>query len=317
MAIYDKFQKNLLNNISGPSYIGNPKNNTMMYLTKKIEMKLSLLSDCQGCLIFLEANINVPETITINNSVVLCENPVKEYTEVAAELYQQILDANQKRSYKNVNGLYYIGENVKLGQNVVIEPGTFIDHDVTIGNNSWIKAGAVIRYGSVLGENCTIGENAVIGDPAFNTTRYEDGTIELVPSFGNVVIGYNVYIGANTIISRGSADDTILEDNVKVDSNTRVGHDVHLHKGVELLGCAAVAGYCEIDENTVVASNATLKNRLTVGRDCYIGMGSVVHHNVKDGLTMSGSPAKSMNQIGKQRFLEVQMRELVRKHNNK
>ena len=42
-----------------------------------------------------------------------------------------------------------------------------------------------------------------------------------------------------------------------------------------------------------------------------------MHHNVKDGLTMSGSPAKSMNQIGRQRLLEVQMKELVRKHNNK
>ena len=41
-------------------------------------MKLSLLNDCQGCLIFLEANINVPETIVINNSVVFCENPVKD-----------------------------------------------------------------------------------------------------------------------------------------------------------------------------------------------------------------------------------------------
>lgn len=312
MAIYLEFNDVMFKNIIGVSYVGKPKNNTIMYLSKKIESKLLLLSSIKDSVIFIEKGINIPNNIKKNNIIIISNNPVNSYTNAVASFYERILQNNRKRQINISDKGYFIGENVKLGKNVNIEPGAFIDHDVEILDNVYIKSGAKIRYGTIVGRNSIIGENVVIGESAFNTTKDDKGILIMVPCFGKVVIGNNVYIGANTVVGRGGADDTIIGDNVKIDSSVKIGHDVYLHNGVEVIGASIIAGYCEIGRNTVIAANATIKNRLFIGENCYIGMGSVVHHNVKSGLTVSGNPAKSMEQIGRKMYFDIQLKELVR-----
>ena len=316
MPIFKKFNNNFLENIKGVSYVGKPKNNTMMYMSKKIESKLFGLSAVNNCLVFIENNISVPDNMVNKHNYVLCRDPATSYTEVAQSLYEKIEKINLKKKYSITTKGYYIGEDVIIGNNAYIEPGVLLDHGVKIGDNVTIKSGAKIRSNTIIGDNCSIGENTVIGEPAFNMTILPSGQIVPVPSFGGVVINNNVYIGANTSISRGGADDTIIENFAKIDSNVRLGHDVHLYQNVELLGSCAIGGYCIIGHDTVIATNATLKNRIFVGCDCYIGMGSVVHHNIRDGLTISGSPALTINQIAKKKVLEIKLKELVKIHKN-
>ena len=49
--------------ITGTSYIGNPRSNTAMYITKKVERLLSALETVSECLIFAEDSIDVPAGI--------------------------------------------------------------------------------------------------------------------------------------------------------------------------------------------------------------------------------------------------------------
>lgn len=316
MAVYKNFTEELLKNIIGVSYIGKPKSRTMMYLTKKIETRIVALMYADDCLVFLEDNVIIPENLIDKHTFVLCQDPAVIYTIVTRKLSYEIEAKRRKKQYLLTAGGYYVGEDVVIGSEAWIEPGVFIDHGVCIGRNVILKSGAKLRSNTVMGNNCSVGENTVIGEPAFNMAQIESGKTVPIPSFGGVNIGDNVYIGANTSISKGGADDTILEDNVKIDSNVRVGHDVHLHKEVELLACCVVAGYCEIGANSVIAVNATLKNRTRVGENCYVGMGSVVHHTVKNGVTVTGSPAASMEQIGRKRVSDLKIKELVRQYDN-
>lgn len=314
MAVFKMFSEDLMANITGVSYIGKPKSKTTMYLTKKIEDRIVALSNATDCLVFVEENVVIPKMLEDKHLFVLCKDPAAEYTVVTSKLYDKIEADRRKKRYTVQAEGYYVGEDVVIGAGAWIEPGVFIDHGVCIGGNVVLKTGVKLRSNTVIGNDCSIGENTVIGEPAFNMTQLESGETVPIPSFGGVKIGNNVYIGANTSISKGGADDTILEDNVKIDSNVRVGHDVHLHSYVELLGCCAVAGYCDIGTDSVVASNATLKNRTKIGDNCYVGMGSVVHHDVKNGLTVTGSPATSMEQVGRKRLTDLKIKELVRQY---
>ena len=291
MAIYNSFEENFLNKISGVSYIGKPKSNTMMYLTKKIESKLALLADVKDCLIFIEDTVIVPQEIRDDHIFIACTNPAASYTEIALLLSDKIEMEYRSKKYLTTDGGYTIGEDVQIGNGSIIEPLAFIDHCVKIGKNVLIKTGAKIRRNTIIGDDCVIGENSVIGEPAFNITELGEGWLVSIPSFGGIVIGDNVFIGANCSISKGGADDTILENNVKIDSNVRIGHDVHLHYGAEIIGCSAIGGYCEIGEHTVTSINSTLKNRLKIGNHCFIGMGSVVNRDIKDNMEISGNPA--------------------------
>ncbi len=313
MAIYNQFEKDFLTHIKGVSYVGKPKSFTMMYLTKKIEDKLEYLSNVQGCLVFIENTVNVPPEIVGQHIFVACEKPASSYTEIALLLDEKIETEFRAKKYLLTADAYTIGEGVQVGTNVCIEPLVFIDHGVKIGNDVLIKTGARIRRNTIIGNDCVIGENTVIGEPAFNITTLENGSMVSIPSFGGVIIGNNVFIGANNSVSKGAADNTIIEDNVKIDSNVRIGHDVHLYNGAEIIACSAIGGYCEIGEHSTTSINCTLKNRIKVGAHCFIGMGSVVHHDIRDELTVTGSPAITVEQAAKDMVTSMKLKRLLKK----
>lgn len=314
MSVYNNFDEKLLSGIIGVSYIGNPKDNTIMYLTKKIEGKIGGLANTKNALVFLENGVVVPEAIVDKNEYVFCDDPPSLYTRVVMKM-AETRDADLRaKKYTLIPEGYYIGEDVVLGKNVYIEPGALIDHNVKIGDNVVIRAGAKIRFDTVIGDNCVIGENTVIGEPGFNVAEVDDGRTVIMPNFGRVVIGNDVSIGANTSVSRGTADNTIISDYVKIDSNVRIGHDVNLNRYVEIRANACVAGYSCIGERTVVCVGACIKNRMTVGKDCVVGMGAVLTNNVRDGITVKGDPAISLEKLGQHKVFEMELKELLRKN---
>ena len=74
----------------------------------------------------------------------------------------------------------------------------------------------------VIGARTLVHSGAVIGADGFGMA--EDGGRWLkIPQIGRVVIGDDVEIGANTTIDRGAIDDTVIEDDVKLDNQIQIG----------------------------------------------------------------------------------------------
>ena len=88
--------------------------------------------------------------------------------------------------------------------------------------------------------------------------------------------------------------------NVVVHSNTRIGRDVHLWQGVQLIsdGYTGPADWIVIEDGVVIGANAILINRrgrtLTIGRGAVIGAGAVVTKDVPPGVTVVGNPAREV-----------------------
>lgn len=55
-----------------------------------------------------------------------------------------------------------------------------------------------------------------------------------------------------------------------------------------------VGGYTHIGERTYIAPGALLRDRIFVGRDAIVGLGSVVIHDVADKSIVAGNPAKKI-----------------------
>lgn len=290
MGVFIKFVPELMQGIAGVSYIGRPKDRTMMYLAKKIEKQIVHLSNASGCLVFVQDNIELPLEMTEKHTFILCKNPALLYAEAAMQLKEREDNFYRKKNIRNENG-YWIGENVAIGKDTFIEPGVFIDHDVQIGSRVIIKTGACIRRNTRIGNECTLSENCIIGEAAFNLAKTPNGGKIEIPCFGNVVLGNRVYVGPGAVISRGSADETIIEDEVKIAALVHVGHDVRLQRGCEVRAGASISGYCDVGRGSIIAVNAALKNRVAIKENCLIGIGSVVLRNVKQEGTYFGSPA--------------------------
>ena len=283
--------------VNGVSYAGNPKDHTAMFITKKVEHLVKNLSDVSGCLVFIEENVVVPKEIFEKHKFIRSDNPQGDYAEYVNKIYNERLRIERGKKYTYSSGMFVIGENVTIGKNAYIEPGAFIGHDCIIGDNAVIKANAVIKQATI-GDNFVACEGCTIGMFGFTMAKDSCDNNVRIPTLGKVKIGNNVEVGTNTNISCGSSGDTIIEDNVKIDTLVHVAHDVHIHKNAEIPAGVILGGYSDIGENVFIGINSAVRNRKIVGDDAYIGMGTVVTKNVEAGTTVVGNPARELKKKG-------------------
>ena len=277
--------------IKAASYIGKPLDNTVMYVSKKVEHLIKNLENHQGCLVFAEKNVIVDSDILKSNHFEFVDNPQEEYVKFVSRLAEARVELNKTRQYTKHEYDILIGENVSIGKNVTIEGHCLIDHDVIIGDNAVIKYGTVIRN-AVIGDEFLCNEYANIGSNGFTMTRDKEGNLIRIPTLGKVEIGNNVEIGAFCNVSAGSAGNTIINDNVKVDTQVYIAHDVIIHKNCELTSGCSIGGFTEIGENTFIGLNASLKNRISIGSNTTIGMSSVVIKSFDSDVVLVGNPAR-------------------------
>ena len=93
-----------------------------------------------------------------------------------------------------------------------------------IGDDVVLDAHVTIYPRCVVGARTLIHTGAVIGADGFGWPRRRAAGIK-IPQIGRVVVGADVEIGANTTIDRGAIDDTVIEDDVKLDNQIQIGHN--------------------------------------------------------------------------------------------
>ena len=277
--------------ITGASYIGEPRSNTAMFVSKKVGQLIAALSDVQECLVFAEEGLEVPDEIMGKHCFVFSDNPQGAYAKFTEEFFTEEERENYLAGYEMMPNGVFISKSARIGKDAVIEPGVVIGPGVAIGNNARIYAGAVVKN-AIIGDNVIINEKAVIGANGFTMANDEDGNKIRIYSLGKVIIGNGVEIGAHDNISRGSGGNTVIEDLVKIDALIHVGHDAHLHKNVEITAGAVVGGFVDAQEGAYIGINAVIRNRISLGAKSFVGMGATVTKSVADGITVVGNPAK-------------------------
>ena len=189
-----------------------------------------------------------------------------------------------------------LGTGVSVGPLAVIEAGAVLGDGALIGAQCFV--GALARVGRAtrlaarvtLGTGCRIGERGivhsgvVIGADGFgfapNFTDTTEGRWEKIEQLGNVQIGNDVEIGANTCIDRGALDDTVIEDGVKLDNLVQVGHNVRIGAHSALAGCAGVAGSAVIGAHCTLGGGAIVLGHLKLVDHVHISAASVVMRSI-------------------------------------
>jgi UDP-3-O-[3-hydroxymyristoyl] glucosamine N-acyltransferase len=184
----------------------------------------------------------------------------------------------------------YIGKNVVLGDNVTVYPNVSIFDDSTIGNYTVIWSGTVIRERSEIGNSCIFHANVSIGADGFGYRPSEQGLTKII-HIGNVVIGNNVEIGANSCVDRGKFSSTILGDGCKIDNLVQIGHNSVLGKFCIMAGNSGLAGSVTLGDGVIIGGSASIKDHTTIHSGAIVGAGSGVIADVAAGKTVLGYPA--------------------------
>ena len=185
----------------------------------------------------------------------------------------------------------YIGQNTIIDENVTIYPNVTIFDDCKIGKNTIIWSGTIIRERSIIGNDCIFHPNATIGADGFGFRPDPERGLVKIPQIGNVVIGNNVEIGANSCVDRGKFSSTILGDGCKIDNLVQIGHNSKLGKFCIMAGNSGLAGSVTLGDGVIIGGSASIKDHTTIGAGAIVGAGSGVTGDIEAGKVMLGYPA--------------------------
>ena len=182
-------------------------------------------------------------------------------------------------------------ETKNIGSNVFIGHNCYICEDVTIGDNVTIMHNVVIECPATIGNDCVIESGVIIGSMGYGYFTDKEKRPVKVPDYGGVKIGNRVDIGSNTVIARGTLSDTIIEDDVKIDHQSAIGHNVRIGARSYIIA-SMLGGSCVIEEDVYIAPGAVTMDHITIGKNAMVGLGAVVARSVEPGKIIVGLPAR-------------------------
>ncbi len=153
----------------------------------------------------------------------------------------------------------FIDESAKIGCGTRVFPFSFIEKNVAIGKNCSIGPFCHLREGAVLGDRASVGNFTEIK----NSSLGEGVFMRHMSYLGDTQVGKNSNIGAGAVVAN-------------FDGKKK-------HRTV-------------IKEKAFLGCNSVLIAPVVVGRKAVVGAGSIVtrNHNVADGATVAGVPAREI-----------------------
>lgn len=189
----------------------------------------------------------------------------------------------------------FIAEDVEIGADVKIHSGVRIMSGCKIAEGCEIYSNVVLYPFTTLGKNCRIHAGTVIGADGFGY-NFHQGVHLKVWHVGDVNIGDDVEIGANSCVDRGTFSSTNIGSGTKIDNHVQVGHNVQLGKGVILCGHVAIGGSAVLGDYCVMGGKAAMGDNFTIGKGVQVAGGGMVNCDWPDGVVIGGHPARPIKE---------------------
>ena len=277
--------------ITSLSSLNNIKKNSVLFYSDIINSKFKLKDNVVYDLKKLEKFENIVLITTdeikkkINVPIISSVNPRLDFQRVVMEFFTE--DEFKSSIHKTA----IIEKNSIIGKNVYIGSHCYVGNNVKIGNNAKIFSNTCIYGKTEIGSGSIILSNTTIGSEGFSFSFADDEFFHF-PSLGSIMIGKNVWIGANCTVEKSQIDQTIIEDDVKIDDLVHIGHNSILKKSTQIAAGAVISGRVKVGKGSWIAPNAVIDNGCEIGDDSIVGSSSLVRSNFPKNSIIIGSPAK-------------------------
>lgn len=205
-----------------------------------------------------------------------------------------------------------IGKNCQVGENTILLPNVSLYDNVKIGSNCLIHSNVVCYYNTIIGNNCIIHAGSVIGSDGFGFIENKDGSFTKIPQLGNVVIGNNVEIGANTTIDRAIVGSTVIEDGVKIDNLVQIAHNVHIGENTAMAAQVGISGSTKIGKRNRLAGQVGIAGHIEIADDVILEAKSGVAKSISESGVYFGAPPKKKVEAFKILMSTQQLPELIK-----
>lgn len=205
-------------------------------------------------------------------------------------------------SNSDIHSSAYIGpqvvieSGVKIETAVVVGPGCIIKEGVKVGQGTRLSANITLCEKVEIGKRCLLHPGVVIGADGFGIAN-DNGRWIKVPQVGSVLIGDDVEIGANTTIDRGAIENTVIGNNVKLDNQIQIAHNVTIGDNTVIAGCVGIAGSTQIGRNCIFGGRVTITGHISIADGVQLTGTTMVTKSITEaGSYSSGLPAEPTKQ---------------------
>lgn len=205
-----------------------------------------------------------------------------------------------------------IGENCLIGNRCVIYPGVRIMNGTELGSDCIIYPNAVIYDFCRLGDRVIIQSGAVIGCDGYGFATNQ-GIHHKIPQIGNVILGDDVEVGANTVIERAAMESTLIGQGTKIGNNVVVGHNCQIGRHNLLVSQVGIAGSSSTGDYVVLAGQVGVAGHIHIGDRVRAAAQSGITSDIEPNRDIGGTPAMDFK-LAKRVYLQIfQLPELAKR----
>jgi UDP-3-O-[3-hydroxymyristoyl] glucosamine N-acyltransferase len=297
--------------------IENGKEGELSFLARK-EYEKYMDSCYATCIIIPQGYVNVPKQ---NQAFIESENPylaivnlikyvvTLSYKDNKPQIHRSAIIAQSAKIPNNVTigARCVIGENCVLGNNVILHPNVILYNNVSIGEKTELHSNVVCYDDTIIGKRCIIHAGAIIGADGFGFIENPNGKYDKIPQIGNVIIGDDVEIGANSTIDCALLNSTEIKDGVKIDNLVHIGHNCYIGENTAMAAQVGIAGSSKIGKRNKLGGQVGIAGHIELVDDIILTAQAGVSKSLKSKGIYFGSPAKERLQAFK---IEAYLRKL-------
>jgi UDP-3-O-[3-hydroxymyristoyl] glucosamine N-acyltransferase len=234
----------------------------------------------------------------------LVENPSVALARICARIEQSlwpvpaagvhptaaIASGAQVAASATIGPLCVIESGASVGERVHLQAQVFVGRAAKIGDDCWLMPGAVVAAECVLGRRVRLQPGVVIGGDGFGY-EFVQGRHEKIPQVGNVVIGDDVEIGANTTIDRARFSSTVVGEGTKIDNLVQIAHNVVIGRHCLLCSQAGVSGSSTLQDYVVLGGQVGIGGHVEIGKGVKAGGQAGITTDIEPGVFVNGTPA--------------------------
>ena len=206
-----------------------------------------------------------------------------------------------------------IESGVVLDDHVVIGPGSVVGADTRLGEHTHLHANVTVYHGVVVGQRVILHSGCVIGADGFGFA-HDGAKWHKIAQLGGVVLGDDVEVGSCSSIDRGALGDTVIGNDVKIDSQVQIAHNVQIGDHSALAGCVGIAGSTRVGKHCMLGGGVGLSGHLTICDGVQVtGMSLVTNSIHEPGVYSSGTGSMANHQWRKNAVRFKQLDEIAKR----
>lgn len=273
------------------SAVSNADQNSLVWISPRKENYENIIRETKARVIICPLKVNIRDEFLKDKLFVRVENPKLTLIRILQKIYSPKIEygvhpTSSVHKEAKINDKVYVGPFTYLGK-CEIDEGTIIHGNCFVFDN--VK----------IGKNVSINAGSIIGSEGFGYELNEYNEYEKFIHIGGVEIHDNVDIGANTCVVRGALANTIIGEGTKIDNLVHIGHNAIIGKHCIITANNMVGGSVRIEDHSWLGPSSSTLNQLTLAKNSYAGLGSIITKNMPSGEVWVGNPARPIDEMKK------------------